>query len=93
MPIAGAGIVALWIFALGDYELFHLFDYLALGLGVAGYLLLEPMSIEKLRSRRFEVLRWGLAIALMWSSLEKFAFPSWFSAGCREAISHFRDAA
>ncbi|WP_246669624.1 hypothetical protein [Agrobacterium sp. B1(2019)] len=78
MPIAGAGIVALWIFALGDYELFHLFDYLALGLGVAGYLILEPMSNEKLRSRRFEALRWGLAIALMWSSLEKFAFPSWF---------------
>lgn len=78
MPIAGLGIIALWIFALRDYELFHLFDYLALGLGVAGYLLLEPLKNEELRGRRFEALRWGLAIALMWSSLEKFAFPSWF---------------
>jgi hypothetical protein len=78
MPIAGIGIIALWVLALRDYDLFHLFDYLALGLGVAGYLLLEPLSDERLRSRRFEALRWGLAIALMWSSLEKFAFPSWF---------------
>lgn len=78
MPIAGIGIVALWVLALRDYDLFHLFDYLALGLGVAGYLILEPLKNEELRSRRFEALRWGLAIALMWSSLEKFAFPSWF---------------
>ncbi|KQS76678.1 hypothetical protein ASG58_11255 [Rhizobium sp. Leaf383] len=78
MPIAGIGIIALWILALRDYDLFHLFDYLALGLGVAGYLLLAPLENEELRSRRFEALRWGLAIALMWSSLEKFAFPSWF---------------
>ncbi|WP_244490228.1 hypothetical protein [Rhizobium sp. Root483D2] len=78
MPIAGVGIIALWILALRDYDLFHLFDYLALGLGVAAYLLLEPLKNESLRTRRFEALRWGLAIALMWSSLEKFAFPSWF---------------
>ncbi|MFC5757840.1 hypothetical protein [Rhizobium sp. GCM10022189] len=78
MPLAGVGIIALWLLALRDYDLFHLFDYLALGLGVAGYLLLEPLTNENLRERRFEALRWGLAIALMWSSLEKFAFPSWF---------------
>ncbi len=78
MPLAGIGIIMLWVFALRDYELFHLFDYLALGLGVAAYLILEPLKSERLRARRFEVLRWGLAIALMWSSLEKFAFPSWF---------------
>ncbi|WP_421407556.1 hypothetical protein [Agrobacterium tumefaciens] len=78
MPLAGLSIVVLWVFALRDYELFHLFDYLALGLGVAAYLTLEPLKNEKLRARRFEALRWGLAIALMWSSLEKFAFPDWF---------------
>jgi hypothetical protein len=78
MPIAGAGIIGLWILALQDYDLFHLFDYLALGLGVAAYLILEPSNHEERRAHRFEALRWGLAIALMWSSLEKFAFPSWF---------------
>ena len=78
MPVAGLGIVALWILALRDYDLFHLFDYLTLGLGVAAYLVLEPSKQQSWRVHRLEALRWGLAIALMWSSLEKFAYPSWF---------------
>jgi hypothetical protein len=78
MPLAGFGIIALWLLALRDYDLFHMFDYLALGIGVALYLILEPSHRENWRVHRFEVLRWGLAIALMWSSLEKFAYPEWF---------------
>jgi hypothetical protein len=78
MPIAAAGIISLWIVALRDYDLFHLLDYLALGIGVAGYLVLASTNDEKWRERRFLVLRWGVAIALMWSSLEKFAYPNWF---------------
>lgn len=77
-PIAGLGIVALWVIALRDYDVFHLLDYLALGLGVALYLALEASSNPEWRKHRFEVLRWGVAIALMWSSLEKFAYPDWF---------------
>lgn len=77
MPLSGIGIIVLWLLALTDYDFFHLLDYLALGVGVAAYLILEPMP-EKYRSHRFEALRWGLAIALMWSSLEKFAYPEWF---------------
>jgi hypothetical protein len=78
MPAAGIGIIGLWLLAMRDYDLFHLLDYLALGLGVAAYLIIEPSKNDNWRSHRFEVLRWGLAIALMWSSLEKFAYPSWF---------------
>jgi hypothetical protein len=78
MPIAAAGIIALWVVALREYDLFHLLDYLALGVGVAGYLLLASVEDPKWRERRFLVLRWGVAIALMWSSLEKFAYPNWF---------------
>ena len=78
MPLSGIGIICLWLLALRDYDLFHLFDYLALGIGIAGYLIAEPSSRENWRIHRFEILRWGLAIALMWSSLEKFAYPEWF---------------
>lgn len=78
MPLSAAGIIALWLFALSDYELFHLLDYLALGIGIAAYLVLASSSREELRKHRFEVLRWAVAIALMWSSLEKFAYPNWF---------------
>ena len=78
MPIAAAGIIALWVVALREYELFHLLDYLALGVAVAAYLVMASSDDEKWRARRFLALRWGIAIALMWSSLEKFAYPDWF---------------
>jgi hypothetical protein len=77
-PFAAAGIIFLWLLALRDYDIFHLLDYLALGIGVAGYLVLEASDKPDWRMHRFEVLRWGVAIALMWSSLEKFAYPDWF---------------
>ena len=77
-PFAAVGIISLWLLALRDYDIFHLLDYLALGVGVAGYLVLESLPNPDWRARRFEVLRWGVAIALMWSSLEKFAYPDWF---------------
>ena len=72
------GIIGLWLLALRDYDVFHLLDYLALGVGVAAYLVLEASSNPEWRKHRFEALRWGVAIALMWSSLEKFAYPDWF---------------
>jgi hypothetical protein len=77
-PIAAVGILGLWLLALRDYDFFHLLDYLALGVSVATYLVLEASSNPEWRKHRFEVLRWGVAIALMWSSLEKFAYPEWF---------------
>lgn len=78
MPLSALGIIALWVLALRDYDLFHLLDYLALGVAVAAYLVLASSNNENWRKHRFEVLRWGVAIALMWSSLEKFAYPEWF---------------
>jgi len=78
MPLAAAGIIGLWVIALRDYDLFHLLDYLALGVGVAGYLALAAFPGSKYHDKRFLVLRWGVAIALMWSSLEKFAYAEWF---------------
>ncbi len=78
MPLSAAGIILLWVLALRDYQFFHLLDYLALGVAVAGYLVLAASDNPEWRKHRFEVLRWGVAIALMWSSLEKFAYPEWF---------------
>jgi hypothetical protein len=77
-PMAAAGIIGLWLLALRDYDVFHLLDYLALGVGVAAYLVLETFDRSEWRQYRFLALRWGVAIALMWSSLEKFAYPDWF---------------
>ena len=78
MTLAAAGIIGLWVIALRDYDFFHLLDYLALGVGVAGYLFFASNPESKYYQHRFAVLRWGVAIALMWSSLEKFAYAEWF---------------
>jgi hypothetical protein len=77
-PFAAAGIIFLWLLALRDYDIFHLLDYLALGVGAAAYLVMEASDKPEWRKHRFEVLRWAVALALMWSSLEKFAYPDWF---------------
>jgi hypothetical protein len=77
-PAAALAIVLLWALTLRDYDLFHLLDYLALGLGLAGYLLLSGLPDGRWHERRFAVLRWGIALALMWSSMEKFMYPQWF---------------
>ncbi|MEO5774214.1 MAG: DUF305 domain-containing protein [Sphingomicrobium sp.] len=77
-PLAAIAIVLLWVVTMRDYDLFHLYDYLALGLGLAGYLLLSGMKDGPWHERRFAVLRWGIALALMWSSMEKFMYPQWF---------------
>lgn len=77
-PLAAAGIIGLWLLALRDYQLFHMLDYLALGVGVAAYLVLEASRRTEWRAHRYTVLRVGVAIALMWSSLEKFGYPDWF---------------
>ena len=33
------------------------------------------MTVSSSTSR---ALRWGIALALMWSSMEKFMYPQWF---------------
>jgi hypothetical protein len=78
-PLAAIGIVSLWIATLRDYDLFHLFDYLALGVGLAGFLLMSSFPGSRFHHSRFAYLRWGIALALMWSSMEKFMYPQWFT--------------
>jgi hypothetical protein len=77
-PAAAASILGLWLYALGHYDLFHMLDYVTLGVGLAGYLLLAWPHNRHRRRWRFPMLRWGVVSALMWSSLEKFNYPAWF---------------
>ena len=77
-PFAAAGIIGLWLYALVDYDLFHMLDYVTLGFGMACYLVLASLSDDRWRRWRFDALRLGIALALMWSSLEKFNYPAWF---------------
>src|SRR3712207_7445550 len=50
MPIAAAGIITLWVVALREYDLFHLLDYLALGVR-------SEEHTSELQSRQYLVCR------------------------------------
>jgi len=78
MWLSAIGILALWGTALYEYQLFHLLDYLVLALGVAGYLVSFSLEGSSWQEQRFTILRFAIAITLMRSSLEKFAYPDWF---------------
>ena len=43
-PFAAAGIIGLWLYALVDYDLFHMLDYVTLGFAMACYLVLASLS-------------------------------------------------
>ncbi len=84
MWLSATGILVLWVAALHQYQIFHLLDYLVLGLGVAGYLVLFSLTGSWWHRQRFNVLYWAIAITLMRSSFEKFAYPEWFQPLAQE---------
>lgn len=76
MVFCGAGIIFLWGYAASKYGLFHLLDY-PLFLAVAAYLIITGLPKNRAYPYRFDILRWGAAVTLMWASIEKFAYPEW----------------
>lgn len=76
MPLTAIGIVLLWGLGASRYGLFHLLDY-PIFLGIALYFLMSIKPGSTVYAHRWDVLRWGAAITLMWASIEKFAYPEW----------------
>lgn len=77
LPLAGLGILLLYGYALVNYGLFHLLDYLTL-VGLAIYLILSSLKSNKLTDYRLPILYGTLVFAFLWSSIEKLAYPQWF---------------
>jgi hypothetical protein len=76
LPIAGLGIIFLFVFAATQYGVFHLADY-PIFLGVAVYLILVGCGYSFFGKRPLDMLRWSAGITLMWASIEKWAYPEW----------------
>jgi hypothetical protein len=76
LPAAAAGIFVLYCYGAATYGLFHMLDYTVF-LGLAAYFALSCLQNAKLRSFRFDCLRWTVAFSLMWPSMEKFLYPGW----------------
>jgi hypothetical protein len=76
LPAAGAGILVLYGYGAAVYGPFHMLDY-PLFLGLGGYFVLSVSQNRKLLAARFDVLRWTVALSLLWPSIEKFVYPAW----------------
>lgn len=76
MPLTSLGILFLWSLGTWQYGLFHLLDY-PIFLGIAIYLTMSTSPNSAIFQYRWDVLRLGAAVTLMWASIEKFAYPDW----------------
>jgi hypothetical protein len=76
LPAAGAGILMLYGYGVVTYGPFHMLDYpIFLGLGL--YFILSISQSAEIRTLRLNILRWTVALSLLWPSMEKFVYPGW----------------
>jgi hypothetical protein len=76
LPAAGAGILVLGGYGAVTCGPFHMLDYpVFVGLGV--FFLLSVVQTDKLLAFRFDLLRWSVALSLLWPSMEIFVYPAW----------------
>jgi len=76
LPAAGVGILVLYGYGAAVYGPFHMLDY-PVFLGLGAYFALSVSQSGKLLAARFDVLRWTVALSLLWPSIEKFVYPAW----------------
>jgi hypothetical protein len=79
VPAAGAAILVLCgYYGAVSCSPFHMQDYpVFVGLGV--FFLLSVIQTARFREFRFDVLRWSVALSLLWPSTEMFVYPSWIA--------------
>ncbi|MEX2215179.1 MAG: hypothetical protein WD768_13680 [Phycisphaeraceae bacterium] len=76
VPIAGAGIICLYLWAIMQFGFFPMLDYL-LWPGVGYYLLVANARSERLRATGLPVVYATLGFCLMWLAAEKIIYPQW----------------
>ncbi len=76
---AGAGVLVLYGYAVAEYGVFHLVDYVFM-LTLALYLASLSLPWSRLAGLRERMLSGGLAFSLAWTAIEKFLYPQWTEA-------------
>ncbi|MFC5473541.1 hypothetical protein [Paraherbaspirillum soli] len=75
--LAGVGILALYGYAVAEFNLYHLLDY-TIFIGIAAFLMLESLYKGKHTAVSLFVLRLFTCFTLLWGAIEKFAYPDNF---------------
>jgi hypothetical protein len=78
LPAAGAAILVLCGYGAVTCGPFHVQDY-PVFVGLAVFFLLSVIQTTSVRAFRFDVLRWSVALSLLWPSAEMFVYPSWIA--------------
>jgi uncharacterized membrane protein YphA (DoxX/SURF4 family) len=75
-PIAGAGVIALYLLAVSLFGAFYMLDYV-LFLGVGYFLIVSQSDNPRTRATRLPALYATVGFCLVWLGLEKLVFPQW----------------
>lgn len=75
-PIAGLGMLTLWIFGVTQYGLFHMLDYLVYA-GIGFFFLVSNAEVARIKDLRIPALYASLGFSLCWVALEKVFYPTW----------------
>ena len=76
VPIAGGGLIALYLLGAARFGAFHLLDYLFFA-GAGWYLLVSRARGERLRGTGLPALYATVGFSLCWVALEKIVYPQW----------------
>lgn len=76
VPVAGAGLIALYLLGAARFGAFHLLDYLFFA-GAGWYLLVSGARGERLRGTGIPAVYATVGFSLCWVALEKIVYPRW----------------
>ena len=73
---SGLGIFWLFGYGIACFGWFHMMDY-PIFLGFAGYCVVQGTHNGRAGMLTLDLVRWSVAITLMWASVEKWGYPEW----------------
>ncbi|GAB4531484.1 MAG: hypothetical protein OHK0046_52270 [Anaerolineae bacterium] len=76
VPVAGVGIIGLWVIGVVDYGLFYMMDYLVF-IGVGVFLIVSQAREVRVRALGVPALYFTLGFSLAWLGVEKLIYPEW----------------
>lgn len=76
VPVAGGGLILLYLLGAARYGAFHLLDYLFFA-GAGWYLLVSRARGERIRGTGVPALYATVGFSLCWVALEKIVYPQW----------------
>ncbi|HEX8210587.1 MAG TPA: hypothetical protein VF584_10460 [Longimicrobium sp.] len=76
VPVAGAGLIALYGIGVFRFGPFHMLDYVVYA-GIGYYLAVSGAGEQKIRGSGLPALYASVGFSLCWVALEKMVYPQW----------------